>query len=75
MTAATAINVTTAAPPRTISRKAVVLAAAIAAAVVGAAVAPYAALGILVLGVVLFGMIQVGTAIDRTFDSLVALGS
>jgi hypothetical protein len=77
MTAATAAHITntTAAAPRTISRNAVVLAAAVTAAVIGAIVAPYAALGILVLGVVLVGMTKVGTAIDRTFDSLVALGS
>ena len=77
MTAATAAHITntTAAAPRTISPKAVALAVAVTVAVVGAIVAPFAALGILVLGVVLFGMIEVGTSIDKTFDSLVALGS
>ena len=77
MTAATAINVTTtsATLPRAISRKALVLAAAIAVAIAGAIMAPFVALVGLVLGVALVGLIQVGTAIDRTFDSLVALGS
>ena len=73
MTAATAVYTT---PPLRAStgKTAATVVVAVSATLTGLAVAPLAVLGVLVLALV-FGHDRGRPSVDRTFESLVALGS
>jgi len=74
MTAATAVYATSAAPSLA-GKTAASVFVAVAATMIGIAVAPLAVLGVLVLAAVVLGMMEVGRSVDRTFQTLVEIGS
>jgi hypothetical protein len=75
MTAAAAVAQTSSAAPALAGKTAASVFVAFSALLIGLAVAPLAILGVFIVVVVILGMAEVGRSVDRTFQSLVALGT
>jgi hypothetical protein len=74
MTAATAVYASSAAPALA-GKTAASVFVAFSATMIGIVIAPVAVLVVAVLTLVLLGMMEIGRSVDRTFETLVEIGS